>query len=206
MPGNSESFWKFKEIYAGGSTGLRKRVFDAYPRDGLPCAHVLRQNPARATLESRGDNESVPESNLGLVLDTKCIRDFNRGSFDTPDGVGAHHKPGGFLGQGMWDLLRDMHVELLQYLWAENPISFVPKLAQDALRSGVLGLGIGVMGVNQDIRVDKRPSVHAVCPDLHGLARPCESLFQAEPLPVARHAHTPHLHRPRPRSRGRLDR
>ena len=169
-------------MYAGGSTGLSKRVFDAYPRDGLPCVHVLRQNPARAALESRGNNESVPESNLGLVLDTKCIRDFNRGSFDTPDCVSAHHKPGGFLGQGMRDLLRDIHVELLQNLWAENSIAFAPKLAQDTLGSGVLGLGISVMGVNQDVRVDKRSSVHAVRPDLPGSARrPYENLFQEEP-------------------------
>src|SRR5215831_12609055 len=86
---------------------------------------------------------------------TECIRDLSRGSYDTPDCVGAHHKPGGFLGQGMWDLLRDIHVELLQDLRAENSISFAPKLAQDVLCRGVLGLGIAVMGVNQDIGVDK---------------------------------------------------
>src|SRR5215469_10411559 len=172
MPGNSESFWKFKEIYAGGSTCLRKRVLDAYPRDGLPCIHVLRQNPARAALESRGNNESVPEPNLGFVLDTKCIRDFNRGSFDTPDCVGAHHKPRRFLGEALLDLLCHIHVELLQDLWAENSISLAPKLAQDTVRNCVLRLGISVMGVDQDIRVNKRSSVHAVRPDLPGSARP----------------------------------
>ena len=38
-----------------------------------------------------------------------------------------------------------------------------------------------VMGVNQDIRVDKRLIAHAVHPDLPVLARPSESLSREEP-------------------------
>jgi len=76
----------------------------------------------------------------------------------------------------MWDFFRDIHVKLLQDLRANNAIPFAPKLAQNTLSSCVLGFGIGIMRVNQDIRVDKRPSVHAVRPGSLGLARPCESL------------------------------
>jgi hypothetical protein len=127
-------------------TCLRKGIFDTYSGDGLSCVQILRQILVGAALESRGNNESVPESNPGLALYAKCIRDFNRGSFDTPDSIGAHHKSCGFLGQGTWDFLRDIHVKLLQDLWTENAIPFAPKLAQDALRGCVLGFGIGVMG------------------------------------------------------------
>ena len=81
----------------------------------------------------------------------------------------------------MWDLLRDIEVELLEDLWAENSISLVPKLAQDTLRSCVLGIGITVMSVNQHIRVDERSIAHAARPDSLVSPRPCENLFREAP-------------------------
>src|SRR5215467_7220894 len=80
------------------STRHRKRVLNPYPGDGLSCVQILRQNPVGAALESRSNNESVPESNPGFVLDAESVQDFDRGGFNTPDCIGAHDEPCGFLG------------------------------------------------------------------------------------------------------------
>src|SRR5215472_3266861 len=51
-----------------GSSCIRKGVFDTDSGDGLFCVQILRQDSVGAALESRGNNESIPESDPGFVL------------------------------------------------------------------------------------------------------------------------------------------
>ena len=47
-------------------------VFDTHTCDRLSRVQVFREDPIGTTFESRRDNESIPESDLGFILDSKC--------------------------------------------------------------------------------------------------------------------------------------
>jgi hypothetical protein len=50
--------------------GLVAKGFDTHACDRLSRIPVL--DPIRTTFESRCDNERIPESDLGFILDSEC--------------------------------------------------------------------------------------------------------------------------------------
>ena len=80
------------------------------------------KDPFGAALDGGGKNESIPESDVRLILDSKCISDFSRRGIDTPSSVGAHNKSGRFFGKGMRNLPCDVHVEFLKNLHLSTPV------------------------------------------------------------------------------------
>lgn len=53
-------------------SGSCEGVFDPHTCDRLSRVQVFREDPIGTTLESRRDNERIPESDLGFILDSKC--------------------------------------------------------------------------------------------------------------------------------------
>ena len=104
-------------------------VLDTYACDRLSCVQIFRQDPGGATLQSGRHNERFPESDLGCILDLKCSRNLNCCGVDAPYRVVAHNQAGGRFGDRTRNLPRDIDVELLEHLRAENASPLVPKLA-----------------------------------------------------------------------------
>jgi hypothetical protein len=68
----SQSFDDSGSSDAHKSAGIAKGFFDTYACDRLSRVQIFREDSIGTTFESRCDNESIPESDLGLILDSKC--------------------------------------------------------------------------------------------------------------------------------------
>ena len=71
-----------------------------YACDDLLRVQILGENPNCSTLRGGRDNEGIPESDLGFVLNSKRRRDFRRGGFDAPNGITVHDESCHYLWAG----------------------------------------------------------------------------------------------------------
>ena len=69
-----------------------KWIFDAHPHNRPSGIQIFRQDPTGATLESRRDDESIPESDSVFILDSTCSRDFGECGIDAPDNIAAYYQ------------------------------------------------------------------------------------------------------------------
>jgi len=53
-------------------SGSCEGVFDTHTCDRLSRVQVFREDPIGTTFESSRDNERIPESDLGFILDFEC--------------------------------------------------------------------------------------------------------------------------------------
>ncbi len=54
------------------SMTFHERVLNLYARDNLPWVQIFRQDPSGAALQSRCDNQGIPETDARLIFDSKC--------------------------------------------------------------------------------------------------------------------------------------
>src|SRR5208283_2623382 len=118
---------------------LRKWIFDTYACDPLSRVQIFREDPGCAGLQCSGNNESIPESDLGFILDPERRREFRRAGLDTPDCVRADDEAGRFFRQRMYDLPCDINIEFLQHLQADDTSALAPELGKKRLGHMMLG-------------------------------------------------------------------
>lgn len=84
----------------------------------------------------------------------------------------AHIRARFGFGHGLWNLCRDINVELLKNLCTENSEMARPQLLDLCRSHGIFSSGIGVVSMNKDICVDKVPTAHAILGASHESFRP----------------------------------
>lgn len=130
-----------------------KWIFDRNAGDDLTRVQVLGENSDRSSLGCGRYNEGIPESDFGFVFNSKRRRDFSWSRFNATDGVAVYHKPGYILGQRDPNLPRDVDVEFLQDLYAQNACSLPPEVAENAVGHFMLCTGVEIVSVNQNLRI-----------------------------------------------------
>src|SRR5580658_5129727 len=118
------------EIVLLGSAEGTERIFDQHTCDGLSRIEILGEKARGTRLRGGCNDEGIPKSNLGRILDLKSRRDIRRSDVDAPNRVGANHQTRRVLCQRHGDSARNGEVEFLQYLWAQKACSVVPQFTQ----------------------------------------------------------------------------
>jgi hypothetical protein len=81
----------------------------------LAGAEIFEEDAGGAALGG-GDDQGLPEADLGFVLDVKGSGNYGRCGFCAPGRVGVHYQARGILWQGRGDLACDVDVKFLEHI------------------------------------------------------------------------------------------
>src|SRR5690606_16270569 len=136
------------------------------PVVALPVVEVLRVERCAAERAGTAKNLRVPERDAVVAMELNRLKDVLRArTVDPPSRQVADDGGHGVHVQRPGDLTGHIDDELLEYLDAETPRTRAPQVRDQRTRPVVLGARAGVVGVQEDVRVDKQQlTVHAARP------------------------------------------
>jgi hypothetical protein len=130
-----------------------------------PGFQVLGKDLISPAFNGGGNNQGVPEGNPVLLLDFGGPSDGS-GAIDDyrPVNIILNEPPGFDRGQGVGDLAGDIHIKFLDNLRTQDTGFRLPELPQQVGRRLMLLPGIQIMGIDQDVGIDKNFNAHEVFP------------------------------------------
>lgn len=147
--------------------GLFKRVDDRHAFVLLPVAHVFRPQRRAPKTARAGEDHGVPKGKLPAGLEPNRLQHvIHIRPVNWPGGELTDDRRGRFRRHRHGDLAGDVHVKLLQYLDAETAGALLPQCLQQRSRPVVLCPRRCVVGVDEDIGIDKLRGISA-----HGVRR-----------------------------------
>ena len=164
-----------KMICVAAHRPLRRLFFewirDLQSTDPLARVQILADKPVGVGLERGHENQCIPERNAKTL--------FIVGRSEHVGGLHADHPPGRVsLNQIARILTRDRFrnlachgdVKLLEHLRAQHAVASVPQLPDERRRDIVPSARVGIMRVDEDVRVNER--AHRSCKPSRGTALP----------------------------------
>src|SRR3990172_411343 len=135
-----------------------ERVLDSYPADRPAVLEILADDPLGAAPDGGDDDEGVPERQRVALLEVGCLEDVaRRDGVHGPPAIAPderarlrprNHDP---------ELAGEVHIQLLQDLGTEKPLSGAPQVGQDLSGDGRLLGFASVIRIEDDVRIDERP-------------------------------------------------